>query len=132
MNHQATLLIDCSSRRRTRGWFGTLSVGISLLITGVPAQAQSDAARLKEKDAQISNLTAEIERLKAALGQTKPASAPATATTPVAEPAATAAATASIGLCQSGSREPWANSTRPGCAVRAAGVIVAVPAKKKR
>jgi iron complex outermembrane receptor protein len=103
MNHQATLLIDCSSRRRTRGWFGTLSVGISLLITGVPAQAQSDADRLKEKDAQISNLTAEIERLKAALGQTKPASAPATATTPVAEPAATAAATASTVDPSSGS-----------------------------
>jgi len=96
MNHDATLLIDRTSRRLTRSWFGTLSVGISLLITGSPAQAQSEAARLKEKDAQIANLTAEVERLKSALGQTKPAALPAAATAPASAPAARSTSASSV------------------------------------
>jgi len=96
MNHEATLLIDRTSRRLTRSWFGTLSVGISLLITGSPAQAQSEAARLKEKDAQIANLTAEVERLKSALGQTKPAALPAAATAPASAPAARSTSASSV------------------------------------
>jgi iron complex outermembrane receptor protein len=94
MNHEATLLKVRSSRPLTRCWPGILSVCISLFVTTQPAQAQSDAAaRLKEKDAQIANLLAEVERLKSALGQNQaPAPAPLTPPAAAARPAATTTA----------------------------------------
>jgi outer membrane receptor for monomeric catechols len=95
MNHEATLLKVRSSRPLTRCWPGILSVCISLFVTTQPTHAQSEAARLKEKDAQIANLLAEVERLKSALGQNQaPAPAPLTPPAAAARPAATTASSA--------------------------------------
>lgn len=62
---------------------------IAFLVTATAGFAQADAQSLKEKDEQIAKLMAEVERLRAALGQGSATAAAPTAAAPAA-PAASA------------------------------------------
>ncbi|MDB6168133.1 MAG: Outer rane receptor for ferric coprogen and ferric-rhodotorulic acid, partial [Verrucomicrobia bacterium] len=93
MTHHHAHHVANPFRRLGSAWLRTLPCCLALLGMTLPARAETDAELLKEKDAQIANLTAEVERLKAALGQP-----PATVSLPVAttaKPAAGGTATAS-------------------------------------
>jgi len=78
---------------------GLVSAWIALLVMCTPGLAQADAQALKEKDEQIAKLLAEVERLRAALGQSK---AEAAAPVASAAPAATAPAGSGVAAPNSG------------------------------
>ncbi|HND62728.1 MAG TPA: TonB-dependent receptor [Opitutaceae bacterium] len=75
------------SGRLVPAWFRMLSCCLVLTICALPARAEADAS---DKDAQIADLKAEVERLKSLLGQSQATAAPAAA--PAAKPAASSAA----------------------------------------
>jgi len=78
---------------------GLVSAWIALLVMCTPGLAQADAQALKEKDEQIAKLLAEVERLRAALGQSR---AEAAAPVASAAPAATAPAGSGVAAPRSG------------------------------
>lgn len=69
MNPHTNLLITPSLHQRASLWLRALPACVALTLLVVPGLARAQTAASGDKDAQIASLSAEIERLKAALSQ---------------------------------------------------------------
>jgi outer membrane receptor for ferric coprogen and ferric-rhodotorulic acid len=69
MNPHTKLLITPSLHQRAALWLRALPACVALTLLAVPELARAQTAASGDKDAQIASLSAEIERLKAALSQ---------------------------------------------------------------
>lgn len=87
MNPYTNLLITPSLHQRASLWLRALPACVALTLLAVPELARAQTAASGDKDAQIASLSAEIERLKAALAQVQatPVAAPVAATESSAE-----------------------------------------------
>ncbi|NBR10320.1 MAG: hypothetical protein EBT98_11855, partial [Opitutaceae bacterium] len=87
MNPHTNLLMTPSLHQRASLWLRALPACVALTLLAVPELARAQTAASGDKDAQIASLSAEIERLKAALAQVQatPVAAPVAATESNAE-----------------------------------------------
>lgn len=69
MNPHTKLLITPSLHQRASLWLRALPACVALTLLAAPGLARAQTAASGDKDAQIASLSAEIERLKAALSQ---------------------------------------------------------------